>query len=306
MPNGVVVGFDGSDRARDAVWWAADEARRRDRPLTLVRAHGAPVPTVAHAWGPVVTPGGAAAATGLGPAELLAHDRVREHAEQELAALADECRTRVPGLAVDTEAGEGRAAAVLLAAADQRDAALLVVGATGLSALPRAVLGSTTAELVHDAGRPVVVVRGDHTGRDADAPVVLGTGGTEAADNAVGFAFEFAARHDCPLRVVHAWSDSPLDVLATLGLWELGSDTDEVAERIDEYVLREERQRHPEVSVRVDVVHDRPARALLDQAGTARLLVVGSRGRGPVRRALLGSVSHAALYHASCPVAVVP
>jgi nucleotide-binding universal stress UspA family protein len=306
MPNGVIVGFDGSDRARDAVWWAADEARRRDSPLTLVQAHGIPVSAAAYAWGPVGAGGAAAAFPGVEPAVVLGDDRVREHTEQELATLAKECRAQTPDLVVATEVGEGRASAVLLAAADSHDAALVVVGATGLGALPRAVLGSTAAELVHDAARPVVVVRGDRTRESARAPVVLGTGGTDAADHAVGFAFEFSARRGCPLHVVHAWSDSPLDVLATLGLWEPGTNTDEVADHIDEYVLGAERRRHPSVDVDVRVVHDRPARALVEQAAAAGLLVVGSRGRGAVRRALLGSVSHAAIYHAPCPVAVVP
>jgi len=46
--------------------------------------------------------------------------------------------------------------------------------------------------------------------------------------------------------------------------------------------------------------------ALTAAAVTAQLLVVGSRGRGPVSALLLGSVSHGVLHHATVPVAVVP
>lgn len=303
---GIVVGVDGSDRATHAVWWAVGEAGRRGCPVTLVRAHPVPMPTVGYGWGPTVVPGSTVAATTHGPAMLLGDDRVRQHVEEALAVLADEVRAKAPGPSVHTEVRDGRASEALRTAADEHDARLVVVGATGLSALPRAVLGSTAAELVHDADRPVVVVRGAHTGDEAEPRVVLGTGGTEAADSAVGFAFDFAARHGYRLRVVHASSDSPVDLLTTLGLWDLGADQDEVAQRIDEYVLRAWRERYPDVAVDVDVVDDRPARALLERAEDARLLVVGSRGRGPVRRTLLGSVSHAAVYHAACPVAVVP
>jgi nucleotide-binding universal stress UspA family protein len=50
-----------------------------------------------------------------------------------------------------------------------------------------------------------------------------------------------------------------------------------------------------------------PAGAILDAVGAEiELLVLGSRGYGPARRTLTGSVSHAVLRHARCPVLVTP
>lgn len=64
-------------------------------------------------------------------------------------------------------------------------------------------------------------------------------------------------------------------------------------------------EKYPDVPVEFRVVRDHPVRALVEAAGGARLLVVGSHGRGPMSGALLGSVSHGALHHATGPVAVV-
>jgi nucleotide-binding universal stress UspA family protein len=55
------------------------------------------------------------------------------------------------------------------------------------------------------------------------------------------------------------------------------------------------------------IVGPEPGVVIVDAArGEADLLVLGSRAYGPVRRALLGSVSTAVIRHAPCPVVVTP
>ena len=64
-------------------------------------------------------------------------------------------------------------------------------------------------------------------------------------------------------------------------------------------------EKFPDVAVVHKVVLGHPVPMLVSRAADARLLVVGSHGRGAVRSVLMGSVSHGVLHHASCPVAVV-
>jgi nucleotide-binding universal stress UspA family protein len=60
-----------------------------------------------------------------------------------------------------------------------------------------------------------------------------------------------------------------------------------------------------EVPVEVRARLGRPTPVLVRAARDADLLVVGHRGRGPIRSALLGSVGLGCVLHAPCPVTVV-
>ena len=72
-------------------------------------------------------------------------------------------------------------------------------------------------------------------------------------------------------------------------------------------VLYELRDALAGVEVERVVIDDRhPAEALVESSNDADLLVVGSRGRGGFKQMLLGSVSHAVVLHAACPVVVIP
>jgi nucleotide-binding universal stress UspA family protein len=55
-----------------------------------------------------------------------------------------------------------------------------------------------------------------------------------------------------------------------------------------------------------EAVAGRPATQLRRRSAALDLLVVGTRGHGPVRRLLLGSTSTRLVREAHCPVLVVP
>jgi nucleotide-binding universal stress UspA family protein len=79
------------------------------------------------------------------------------------------------------------------------------------------------------------------------------------------------------------------------------------AEDLLEGLLRECGETVAGVDVQRTVVEDRnPAEALVELSADADLVVVGSRGRGGFTSLLLGSVGHAVVLHALCPVVVIP
>ncbi|MCE6998191.1 universal stress protein [Saccharothrix sp. S26] len=291
----VVVGFDGSQRSRRAARWAAREAASRGARLVVVNVIRGPFPEV------VVTP------VSMPLPQLVGERAVRAYTKDHLAELAAECAEVAPGVDVDTRAFDGHPAAVL--AEVGREAQLLVVGSSGATGLARVFAGSVTAELAHHFARPLVVVRDSDTD---DGRVVVGVDGSEPSDRAVEFAADHVARHGGTLVGVHATTGLPVDAMAPGGAWGqglgLGLDVEQLKTSADALVatsLSGPLARHPEVRAERVVSLARPAQALAEHAEGAALLVVGSHGHGAVRRALLGSVSHAMLHHAPCPLALV-
>jgi nucleotide-binding universal stress UspA family protein len=281
----VVVGYDGSDQARVAMRWAAREATSRQCPLLVVEAVGQPV--------------GLDRGQAVPPNVIVEERTLRERAGEHLAEVIEETRQAWEDLEIGARVELNRPATALAEVAEAAE--LVVVGASGRTALPRMLLGSTAAELAHRCERPLVVVR-----EARDGPVVVGVDGSATSAGAIGFAFDFADRHGTGLVAVHAWADLPLDALAPVRVWDedmsviRGQGEQVLAASLAEHIAR-----HPGVPVTQLVSFEPPARALAEQADGAALLVVGSHGRGALRRALLGSVSHAMIYHAPCTVAVV-
>jgi nucleotide-binding universal stress UspA family protein len=225
----------------------------------------------------------------------------RDAVDEQLAAAARTAATVASALEVEQMPVDGLPEQVL--EAESVDAALVVLGDRGLGGLTGLLIGSVSVALATHARCPVVVIRGPESDTMAPRtePVVIGVDETPAGGAAVAFAA--AALRGVPLVAVHAWQDQLIDPrMATL----LDFDAIAAAER---EVLAERlagwSEKYPDVSVRRLVVRDRAAHALVQESGAAQLLVVGSRGRGGLTGMLLGSVSHAVLHHAHCPVAVI-
>ena len=282
----IVVGTDGSDHAARALRWAAEETGWRQVTLEVV-----------HAWLPAYP--------------VTAHDLFNDYAPLEkasravLAAAIDRVRGEVPqvGEIHETLLMEQPALALMHAA---RGAEMLVVGSRGRGGFAGLLLGSVSQRCITHAPCPVVVVPADcptvHRGR-----IVVGVDGSPASHHALVWAAHEASSRKARLEVVNAWSvpeilvpgglafNGDADALDQASRSLLKQMTDSIGDDLD--------VEPPEMDLQS--VAERPARALIEAARDADLLVVGSRGLGGFRGALLGSVSQQCAHHAPCPTAVV-
>ena len=140
-----------------------------------------------------------------------------------------------------------------------------------------------------------------------DGGVVVGHDGSDHARDALVWAAALAERASWPLHVVRAWRIATAPQPAS---WESGfvppiADYEAAVQADLEAdvaaVLGAERA----AGVTCHVVHTAPAKALIEAAEGADLLVVGARGRGGFAGLLLGSVSDQVTRHAPCAVTVV-
>jgi nucleotide-binding universal stress UspA family protein len=140
--------------------------------------------------------------------------------------------------------------------------------------------------------------------------VVVGVDGSASASHAVAWAAAQAAAERCPLALVHS---GPAPAPGGTGWMEAtGVDRRRVCLLIKEearallsQAAEPVRAAYPDLEVHHVVRLGDPREALLETSTEARLLVVGTRGLGPLRHLLLGSVSSAMVKHATCPVVVV-
>ena len=137
--------------------------------------------------------------------------------------------------------------------------------------------------------------------------IVVGVDGSPSARRALAWAADQAACERRPITLVHAVGPQG-------GVWmdQAGFDTRvglEHMQTASQRLLADARadvaRRAPELEVHEILRVADPRDVLLDLSREAAMVVVGSRGRGPMRTLLLGSVGVAVTRHAECPVVVL-
>lgn len=137
--------------------------------------------------------------------------------------------------------------------------------------------------------------------------IVVGLDGSESSREAFTWALAEARIRADVVRIVCAWHVAPPVAYGTVGFvppidgesYRRAAE-DAVTEAVDALA-----ESIDGVHVERSIVEGPTSDVLIEQAKNADLLVVGSRGHGPLTGLLLGSVSGRVAHLAPCPVVIV-
>jgi nucleotide-binding universal stress UspA family protein len=232
-----------------------------------------------------------------------AEDKARKMLEGQVEKIK-EMDAKVSGV----HAVAGRPDTEIVRVAEEVGAGLVVLGSRGLGTVRRAVMGSVSLSVVHHSHCSVLVVRGE----DAGLPgrILLAVDGSEQARVAAEAAAEISASTGSGLHVVFVMPTAEHLYGYHLYSKELKRSVREQAGGDVRAFLDEQVRWIEDHGGKVEDTHmavGRPDAEIVELAEElgAGLTVVGSRGLGGVRRALVGSVSDSVVRHAHGPVLLV-
>jgi nucleotide-binding universal stress UspA family protein len=201
---------------------------------------------------------------------------------------------------------KGSPSDALQALAERGDADLIVLGSTHRAHIGSVAPGSIAEHLLHGARcRLIIAPKGyageDHT-EDRLRVAAVGFDGMAESHAALEEAAKLALKFGGSLRVIGV--ATPVPPAGAAAAAQTGGEAGpDFQTRLNDAVARLPRE------LRALPVYERgdPVEKLLEAAEIGvDLLVLGSRGFGPVMRLLIGSVSSRVIREAPCPVLVVP
>jgi nucleotide-binding universal stress UspA family protein len=290
----ILIAYDGSEGAE----WAIEDMKRAGLPrhaeavVLTIAEELIPAPT---SIGGVTTPFGK---------DLLEEEKSSLALARRASSLI---RELFPDWEILAEAGIGSPGSEIIARADKWRPDLIVVGASGRTALGRMFFGSVSQKVVNEARCSVRVARGRIVEADVPARIIVGLDGSQEAGAAVE---EIASRN---------WPDGG-EVRIVNSRWTLPEGSDpgtavNLAEWIDRETGRVKKivdgaaARLASAGLKVSITMDeREPKALL--CGEAEKLMadcifVGARGMGRLERFMIGSVSSGVAARAHCSVEIV-
>jgi nucleotide-binding universal stress UspA family protein len=235
------------------------------------------------------------------------NEAYREFLKSDARAVLDTAIGASSGHVDATEVvADPSAAHALHALAEERGAALVVVGSSRHGAFGRVVPGSTGERLLHGSPCPVAIVPGGYATAGPIRTIGVGYDASEEADAALAAACALARHTGATLRIIRAFDATHVGTpaLMTTSGWDSMRDQHEVTQRAElEHALA---QVPDDVTAEPLFLIGRASQVLAAQSQRVDAMVVGSRGYGPRKAVLLGGVTHGLIRRAGCPVIVLP
>jgi nucleotide-binding universal stress UspA family protein len=214
--------------------------------------------------------------------KLLEEERTAANVEAELVSVAS------------TDPGRG-----LHEQAEEQSADLLVVGSCSHAAFARVMMGDDTRAALNGASCAVAIAaRGHAEQRKPIESVGIGYNGSAESMTALAIARELAAPTGASVKALDVVS---LTVYAYSGFVPAA-----IGENVDELIQHANSGLEELAGVEGRAVYGLAGEELATFSDEVDILVVGSRGYGPVRRLVLGSTSNYLERHARCSLVVVP
>lgn len=234
-------------------------------------------------------------------------ERIYDDVSRRLLEIGD--RLRAEERTIEVRVLDGRPATKIVAEAARFEADLIVMGARGLSAVRRLLLGSVSSEVVDHAPCPVLVARHAKVDR-----VLLATDDSPSGTDATDFIAESGLFEGSQIRIISVgnagmpwWVGvTPVDGMTSIDIY---ADEAEASQRHARQVADDaaERLSHLQVSETIVVRDADVVSAILEDAKGwhADLIIVGARNTGTMHRWLVGSVSRSVLHLADASVLIV-
>jgi nucleotide-binding universal stress UspA family protein len=229
--------------------------------------------------------------------------------ERETRGAFDLARDRLAGLEIETRAiAEASVSRALFDVIDETEAELVVVGSTHRGTVGRLMPGNVTSALLHGAATAVAVApRGYCEGpRPEIARIGVAVNDSDESRQAVAAAATLAGAAGAKLDLIGASDPNPFGYTAAFEVMTAG-EVEGIATEHARRALESARDSVPAgIETELHLRHDEPGAALAEASESLDLLLLGSRGYGPIGRTFLGSVSGYVTRKAACPVIVTP
>ena len=202
---------------------------------------------------------------------------------------------------------EGSPAAGLHDLAEREHASLVVIGSSQRSRVGRIVPGGTGERLLSGSPSPVAIAPAGYAASEPRLRSV-GCGFDDSQESRVALAWAAALARSAAaqLRVLSVHEHAPPARLSVGGAPPTVPLNAELHRQLAEANAEAVAGLDSELDASGDLLKGRAADTLARESRTLDLLVLGSRGYGPVGAVLLGSVSSAVVRSAESPLVMVP